>query len=47
MLTVMDLAIGWTENYSIRNNASKWIVQAVSQLQQRFPFEHFLLNTSF
>ena len=34
-----DMFTGWTENYSIRNNASQWIVQAASQLQQRFPFE--------
>jgi hypothetical protein len=39
-LTMTDIFTGWTENYSIRNNASKWIVQAASQLQQRFPFEH-------
>jgi hypothetical protein len=38
-LTMTDMFTGWTENYSIRNNASKWIVQAASQLQQRFPFE--------
>jgi len=38
-LTVTNMVTGWTENYSIRNNASKWIVQAASQLQQRFPFE--------
>jgi hypothetical protein len=39
-----DMFTGWTENYSIRNNASKWIVQTASQLQQRFPFERSLLN---
>lgn len=37
-LTMTDLVTGWTENASIRNNASKWIVQAVGDLQGRFPF---------
>ena len=37
-LTMTDMATGWTENYSIRNNASKWIMNAVGILQGRFPF---------
>ena len=37
-LTMTDLITGWTENTSIRNNASKWIVQAVTDLQGMFPF---------
>lgn len=37
-LTMTDLVTGWTENTSIRNNASKWIVQAVADLQGMFPF---------
>lgn len=37
-LTMTDLVIGWTENYSIRNNASKWITEGIEELQQRFPF---------
>lgn len=37
-LTMTDLVTGWTENASIRNNASKWIVGAVSDLQRLFPF---------
>ncbi|MBA2787481.1 transposase family protein [Mycobacterium canettii] len=37
-LTMTDLVIGWTENASIRNNASKWIVEGIEELQQRFPF---------
>lgn len=37
-LTMTDLVTGWTENASIRNNASKWIVQAVGDLQGMFPF---------
>lgn len=37
-LTMTDLVTGWTENTSIRNNASRWIVGAVSELQGMFPF---------
>lgn len=37
-LTMTCLVSGWTENASIRNNASKWIVQAVGDLQTMFPF---------
>ena len=37
-LTMTDLVIGWTENYSIRNNASKWITAGIEELEQRFPF---------
>ncbi|UVI36429.1 DDE-type integrase/transposase/recombinase [Brevibacterium spongiae] len=37
-LTMTDLVTGWTENASIRNNAAKWIVQAVGDLQEMFPF---------
>lgn len=38
-LTMTDLVTGWTENCSIRNNASKWITAGVEELQQWFPFE--------
>jgi len=37
-LTMTDVVIGWTENHSIRNNASKWIVEGIEELQQWFPF---------
>ncbi len=37
-LTMTDIATGWTENASIRNNASKWIIGAVGDLQGMFPF---------
>ncbi|MEY8014888.1 integrase catalytic domain-containing protein [Mycobacterium servetii] len=33
-----SLVIGWTEKYSIRNNASKWITAGIEELEQRFPF---------
>lgn len=37
-LTMTDMVTGWTENASIRNNASRWITQAVNELQASFPF---------
>ena len=37
-LTLTDMVTGWTENASIRNNASLWITQAVNELQASFPF---------
>lgn len=37
-LTMTDLVTGWTENHSIRNNASKWIIAGIEELQARFPF---------
>lgn len=37
-LTMTDIATGWTENASTRNNAAKWIIGAVSDLQDMFPF---------
>lgn len=37
-LTMTDLVTGWTENASIRNNAAKWIVEAVAGLDELFPF---------
>jgi hypothetical protein len=37
-LTMTDLVTGWTENCSIRNNANKWIVAGIEELQQRFPY---------
>ena len=37
-LTMTDLVTGWTENCSIRNNASKRIVEGIEELQAWFPF---------
>jgi len=37
-LTMTDMPTGWTENESIRNNASRWITQAVENLEASFPF---------
>jgi hypothetical protein len=37
-LTMTDMSTGWTKCASIRNNASKWILQAVEELRGAFPF---------
>jgi hypothetical protein len=37
-LTMTDMVTGWTENASIRNNASRWITQSVEDLVASFPF---------
>lgn len=37
-LTMTDMSTGWTECESIRNNASKWILEAVGRLRESFPF---------
>ena len=37
-LTMTDMSTGWTECGSIRNNASKWILEAVEVLREEFPF---------
>lgn len=37
-LTMTDMSTGWTECGSIRNNASKWILEAVGELRESFPF---------
>ena len=44
-LTMTDLVTGWTENCSIRNNASKWIVDGIEALQQRFPFDMVIFDS--
>lgn len=44
-LTMTDLVIGWTENCSIRNNATKWIVEGIEELQQRFPFAMVIFDS--
>ncbi len=44
-LTMTDLVTGWTENTSIRNNASKWIIEGIDELQQRFPFDLVIFDS--
>ncbi|WP_341276745.1 transposase family protein [Mycobacterium lacus] len=44
-LTMTDLVIGWTENHSIRNNASTWILEGIDELQQRFPFPMVIFDS--
>ena len=42
-----DLVTGWTENASIRNNPSKWIVKAVAALQGMFPFPLLVFDSDY
>jgi hypothetical protein len=44
-LTMTDLVIGWTENCSIRNNASKWILEGIEELAERFPFDLVIFDS--
>jgi hypothetical protein len=44
-LTMTDLVTGWTENYSIRNNACKWILEAIQELQEQFPFPMVIFDS--
>lgn len=44
-LTMTDVVIGWTENASIRNNASKWITAGIEELQRRFPFPMVIFDS--
>jgi hypothetical protein len=45
-LTMTDLVTGWTENCSIRNNASKWIVEGIEELQAWFPFAMVIFDST-
>jgi Integrase core domain len=44
-LTMTDIVTGWTENCSIRNNASKWIVEGIEELQKQFPFDLVIFDS--
>ncbi|WP_373235043.1 integrase catalytic domain-containing protein, partial [Mycobacterium marinum] len=44
-LTMIDVVIGWTENHSIRNNASTWIGEGIEELQARFPFPMVIFDS--
>lgn len=37
-LTVTDIALGWTENRSIRNKARKWVTDALEDIEMSMPF---------
>lgn len=44
-VTMTDIVTGWTENRSIRNNASKWMVEGIEQIQHRFPFPMVIFDS--
>jgi hypothetical protein len=37
-LTVTDIALGWTENRSVRNKARKWVIAALEDVEKSIPF---------
>jgi hypothetical protein len=37
-LTVTDIATGWTENRAVRTKAQKWVLPALSEIIEGFPF---------
>lgn len=37
-LTVTDIALGWTENRSVRNKARKWVTAALDDIEKSMPF---------
>jgi len=44
-LTVTDVFTGWTENMAIKNGAHRWVIEAMTQLEQRLPFPLVGLDT--
>jgi len=32
------LFTGWTENMAIKNGAHRWVIEAMTQLENRLPF---------
>jgi hypothetical protein len=44
-LTMTDIVTGWTQNCSIRYNASKWIVEGIEELQKQFPFAMVIFDS--
>ena len=37
-LTATDVFTGWTVNRAIKNKASKWVVKAMDEIQDEFPY---------
>ncbi len=37
-LTVTDIALGWTENRTVRNKAQRWVFAALTGISVEFPF---------
>ena len=44
-LTVTDVFTGWPENMAIKNGAHRWLIEAMTQLEQRLPFPLVGLDT--
>ena len=37
-LTVTDIALGWTENATVKNKAQRWVLEAMAGIAAGFPF---------
>lgn len=44
-LTVTDVFTGWTENMALKNGAHRWVIEAMTLIQARLPFELVGLDT--
>jgi len=44
-LTVTDVFTGWTENMALKNGAHRWVIEAMTQIEDRLPFPLVGLDT--
>ena len=44
-LTVTDVFTGWTENVAIKNGAHRWVIEAMTEIEDRLPFPLVGLDT--
>jgi len=44
-LTVTDVFTGWTENVALKNGAHRWVIEAMTQIEDRLPFPLVGLDT--
>ena len=44
-LTVRDVFTGWTENLALRNDAHRWVIEAMTEVEARLPFPLVGLDT--
>jgi hypothetical protein len=44
-LTVTDVFTGWTENAALKNSAHRWVIEAMTDIENRLPFPLVGLDT--
>jgi hypothetical protein len=44
-LTVTDVFTGWTENVALKNGAHRWVIEGMTQIEDRLPFPLVGLDT--